>query len=214
VILVVGRQTARAKTNHHRQAVRRSFSQGEPQGDAGGRRHLSAARRHRPAQDLGSGAPNAPVIAGEPGADFSAGPRVRCARPAAQGRRHRRADDRHRRPVLQNKVGLMGELEKIVRVLKKLDPAAPHAVLARARRGPSAQNAAVAGGRVLQDRRRHRARHDQARRHRARAASWSPIAEENSRAYRFTSSASARAWTTWSRSPRKDFARAIAGLEA
>ncbi|HVY57251.1 MAG TPA: signal recognition particle-docking protein FtsY [Xanthobacteraceae bacterium] len=30
---------------------------------------------------------------------------------------------------LQNKAGLMGELEKIVRVLKKLDPAAPHAVL-------------------------------------------------------------------------------------
>src|SRR5205814_1329903 len=30
---------------------------------------------------------------------------------------------------LQNKAGLMDELEKIVRVMKKLDPAAPHAVL-------------------------------------------------------------------------------------
>jgi fused signal recognition particle receptor len=30
---------------------------------------------------------------------------------------------------LQNKTALMGELEKIVRVMKKLDPAAPHAVL-------------------------------------------------------------------------------------
>jgi fused signal recognition particle receptor len=30
---------------------------------------------------------------------------------------------------LQNKAGLMGELQKIVRVMKKLDPAAPHAVL-------------------------------------------------------------------------------------
>ena len=30
---------------------------------------------------------------------------------------------------LQNKTALMGELEKIVRVLRKLDPAAPHAVL-------------------------------------------------------------------------------------
>ncbi len=30
---------------------------------------------------------------------------------------------------LQNRVELMGELEKIVRVMKKLDPAAPHAVL-------------------------------------------------------------------------------------
>src|SRR6202008_4659887 len=30
---------------------------------------------------------------------------------------------------LQNKAGLMGELEKMVRVLKKVDAAAPHAVL-------------------------------------------------------------------------------------
>ena len=30
---------------------------------------------------------------------------------------------------LQNKAGLMAELEKIVRVIKKLDPAAPHATL-------------------------------------------------------------------------------------
>ncbi len=30
---------------------------------------------------------------------------------------------------LQNKAGLMDELHKIVRVMKKLDPAAPHAVL-------------------------------------------------------------------------------------
>ena len=30
---------------------------------------------------------------------------------------------------LQNKAGLMAELEKIARVIKKLDPAAPHAVL-------------------------------------------------------------------------------------
>ena len=30
---------------------------------------------------------------------------------------------------LQNKAGLMAELEKIVRVLKKLDPSAPHATL-------------------------------------------------------------------------------------
>jgi fused signal recognition particle receptor len=30
---------------------------------------------------------------------------------------------------LQNKAGLMAELEKIARVLKKLDPSAPHAVL-------------------------------------------------------------------------------------
>ena len=30
---------------------------------------------------------------------------------------------------LQNKAGLMAELEKIVRVIRKLDPTAPHAVL-------------------------------------------------------------------------------------
>jgi fused signal recognition particle receptor len=68
----------------------------------------------------------APVIARAPGAD-SAG----LAFEALAAARERGADvlivDTAGR--LQNKAALMGELEKVVRVLKKLDPAAPHAVL-------------------------------------------------------------------------------------
>jgi fused signal recognition particle receptor len=68
----------------------------------------------------------APVIARAPGAD-SAG----LAFEAFAAARERGADvlivDTAGR--LQNKAALMGELEKVVRVLKKLDPAAPHAVL-------------------------------------------------------------------------------------
>ena len=68
---------------------------------------------------------------------------------------------------LQNRAELMGELEKMVRVMKKLDAerAARRAARARRHRRPER---AVAGRGVRQDRRRHRPRHDQARRHRAR----------------------------------------------
>jgi fused signal recognition particle receptor len=68
----------------------------------------------------------APVIARDPGADAAG-----LAFEALSAARARAADvlivDTAGR--LQNKAALMGELEKIVRVLKKLDPAAPHAVL-------------------------------------------------------------------------------------
>ncbi len=68
----------------------------------------------------------APVIARDPGAD-SAG----LAYEALGAARERGADvlivDTAGR--LQNKAALMGELEKIVRVMRKLDPTAPHAVL-------------------------------------------------------------------------------------
>jgi len=68
----------------------------------------------------------APVVAREPGAD-SAG----LAFDALSAARAAATDvlivDTAGR--LQNKAALMGELEKVVRVLKKLDPAAPHAVL-------------------------------------------------------------------------------------
>ncbi len=68
---------------------------------------------------------------------------------------------------LQNKEGLMAELEKIVRVLKKLDPTAPHDVVARARchYGPERPQS---GRGVPRARRRHGPYHDQARRHGAR----------------------------------------------
>src|SRR5262249_46527734 len=68
----------------------------------------------------------APVIAREPGAD-SAG----LAFEALSAARATATDvlivDTAGR--LQNKAALMGELEKVVRVMKKLDAAAPHAVL-------------------------------------------------------------------------------------
>jgi fused signal recognition particle receptor len=68
----------------------------------------------------------APVIAGAPGAD-SAG----LVFEALSAARAQAADvlivDTAGR--LQNKAALMGELEKVVRVIKKLDPSAPHAVL-------------------------------------------------------------------------------------
>jgi fused signal recognition particle receptor len=68
----------------------------------------------------------APVVAREPGAD-SAG----LAFDALSTARAQESDvliiDTAGR--LQNKAVLMGELEKVVRVLRKLDPTAPHAVL-------------------------------------------------------------------------------------
>jgi len=68
----------------------------------------------------------APVIAREPGADAAG-----LAFEAISAARARAIDvlivDTAGR--LQNKAALMGELEKIVRVMKKLDAAAPHAVL-------------------------------------------------------------------------------------
>jgi fused signal recognition particle receptor len=68
----------------------------------------------------------APVIAREPGAD-SAGLAFEALSAArANGTDVLIVDTAGR---LQNKAALMGELEKVVRVIKKLDPAAPHAVL-------------------------------------------------------------------------------------
>jgi len=69
---------------------------------------------------------NAPVVAGNTGADAAG-----LAFDALKQARESRADvliiDTAGR--LQNKAELMAELEKIVRVLKKLDPSAPHTVL-------------------------------------------------------------------------------------
>jgi fused signal recognition particle receptor len=67
-----------------------------------------------------------PVVAGAQGADAAG-----LAYEALAAAQAQRADvlivDTAGR--LQNKAGLMGELAKIVRVMKKLDPTAPHAVL-------------------------------------------------------------------------------------
>jgi fused signal recognition particle receptor len=68
----------------------------------------------------------ATVVAREPGAD-SAGLAYEALETAKQQGADVLLIDTAGR--LQNKAALMGELEKVVRVLKKLDPAAPHAVL-------------------------------------------------------------------------------------
>ena len=69
---------------------------------------------------------NVPVIAREPGADAAG-----LAFDAIKAAREQKADillmDTAGR--LQNRAELMAELEKIVRVMKKVDPDAPHAVL-------------------------------------------------------------------------------------
>jgi fused signal recognition particle receptor len=67
-----------------------------------------------------------PVIAGAQGADAAGLAYEALAAARAQGIDVLLVDTAGR---LQNKAGLMDELHKIVRVLKKLDPAAPHAVL-------------------------------------------------------------------------------------
>jgi fused signal recognition particle receptor len=67
-----------------------------------------------------------PVIAGAQGADAAGLAFEALAAARAQGSDVLLVDTAGR---LQNKAGLMDELYKIVRVLKKLDPAAPHAVL-------------------------------------------------------------------------------------
>src|SRR5215813_3552903 len=69
---------------------------------------------------------HAPVVAGEPGADAAglAFDALEAAR--AQGVDVLIVDTAGR---LQNRAELMGELEKIVRVMKKVDGSAPHAVL-------------------------------------------------------------------------------------
>jgi fused signal recognition particle receptor len=67
-----------------------------------------------------------PVVAREPGADAAGVAFEALSRAQAQETDVLIVDTAGR---LQNKAALMGELEKIVRVMTKLDPAAPHAVL-------------------------------------------------------------------------------------
>ena len=69
---------------------------------------------------------SSPVIAGAQGADAAGLAYEALAAARAQAVDVLIVDTAGR---LQNKAGLMDELQKIVRVMKKLDPAAPHAVL-------------------------------------------------------------------------------------
>jgi fused signal recognition particle receptor len=69
---------------------------------------------------------HAPVVASTPGADAAGLAYEALTAAKAQGTDILIVDTAGR---LQNKAGLMGELEKIVRVMKKVDSSAPHAVL-------------------------------------------------------------------------------------
>jgi fused signal recognition particle receptor len=73
-----------------------------------------------------AGRTGAPIVAREPGADAAGVAFDALANAKAQGSDVLVIDTAGR---LQNKASLMGELEKIVRVIKKLDASAPHAVL-------------------------------------------------------------------------------------
>ncbi|MGE0717265.1 MAG: signal recognition particle-docking protein FtsY [Alphaproteobacteria bacterium] len=64
-----------------------------------------------------------PVVAGKPGADAAGLAYDALARARAEGADVLVIDTAGR---LQNKAGLMEELRKIIRVIRKLDPAAPH----------------------------------------------------------------------------------------
>ena len=118
-----GRRQRVRQDHHHRQA-RGEICRRRPQGDAGGRRHLSC-RRHRAAQDLG----RTHQIACDrrrQGSD-SASLAFNALTAAKEQKRDVLLIDTAGR--LQNKAELMNELEKVVRVIKKVDASAPHAVL-------------------------------------------------------------------------------------
>ena len=119
-----GRRQRLGQDHHHRQAGG-ALSRRGPQGDARRRRHLPG-RRHRAAQDLGRARACARHRAGRR-APMPAG----LVFEAFETARREGADvllvDTAGR--LQNKAVLMEELHKMVRVMKKIDPAAPHAVL-------------------------------------------------------------------------------------
>ncbi len=193
VLLMIGRQRLR-QDHHHRQARPQAHGAG-PERDDRRRRHLPGGG-DRAAQGLGR-------TRRRPGGGARAGRRRRRRSPSRRSSRRRRKaptslmiDTAGR---LQNKAGLMAELEKIVRVIRKVDPEAPHATLLvlDATVGPER---GLAGRAVPQGGRRDRPRHDQARRHRPRRHPRRAGAKIP--ACRCTSSASARASRTSSRSRR------------
>ena len=199
-----GRRQRLGQDHHDRQARR---------ADSAARAARSCWRRATPSgpprsssSRSGERAPASPVVASSQGADSAA-----LAFEALEAARAQAIDvlivDTAGR--LQNKAALMGELEKIVRVMKKLDPGAPHAVLLvlDATVGPER---AVAGRGVRQDRRRHRPGDDQARRHRARRHPGGDRGQEPIPVHFIGVGESVDDLAPFA---AKDFARAIAGIE-
>ena len=198
-----GRRQRFRQDHHHRQACGQTGRR-RPQGDAGGRRHVSR-RRDRAAEDLG----RAHQIAGHRG---RAGlgfrePCLQCADRGARGQA-RRAADRYRRPAAEQgradeRARKGGSRHQEGRCLG----AACGAAGARCHGGTKC---AVAGRGVSSYRRRHRPGDDKTRRHRARRhpggagreAQTAGAFHRRRRGHRRS-----RAFTA------RDFAQAIAGIE-
>ncbi len=123
VILMVGVNGSGKTTTIGKLA--RSVRRAGQVGDARGRRHVPR-RGHRAAPGLGQRT-GAPVVARPAGSDASAWPSRRSPRRKPPARDVLIIDTAGR---LQNRDELMSELEKIIRVIKKVDPTAPHATLA------------------------------------------------------------------------------------
>ena len=149
----------------------------------------------------------APVIAREAGAD-AAGLVFDAVRAAKESGVDVLLIDTAGR--LQNRTELMNELEKIVRVMKKVDPSAPHAVLL-VLDATVGQNALSQVEMFPQSRRRHRPRHDQARRHRARRHPGRDRAKFSVPVHFIGVGESVDDLAPFS---ARDFARAIAGLDS
>jgi len=101
-----------------------------PQGDAGSRRYLSR-RGDRAAEKFWGERTGSPVIAGARRGSDSASLAFNALTSAREGKLDVLLIDTAGR--LQNKAELMNELEKVVRVIRKVDASAPHAVLLGAR---------------------------------------------------------------------------------
>ena len=147
----------------------------------------------------------APVIAREAGAD-AAGLVFDAVRAAKEARVDILLVDTAGR--LQNRTELMGELEKIVRVMKKVDPSAPHAVLLvlDATVGQNALSQVEVFRKAVGVTGLAMTKLDGT----ARGGILVAIARRSSPCP-CISSASAKASTIWRRSRRMNFARAIAG---
>ena len=162
VVLVVGVNGSGKTTTIGKLA--QSSRRGGPERHARRRRHLPR-RRGRAAEDLGRARRRAGDVAGRRAPTPPASP-IDALQPG-QGRRRRRAADRHRRPAAEQ-AGADGRAGE--------DRARAEASSTRPRRTrccwcstpPSGQNAPAQVETFRQHRRRHRPGHDQARRHRQR----------------------------------------------